>query len=128
MTLPLYHDDLFINMAQQSASEPTPKMTVICRVEPGCLGPEGHLYIEDFCLQAQPLFGKIGRQYIAWQIVPRYDKKLPEIQYQLHGRNVPRDKADTFLRYHQHTLEQFEERINELLSTLIDIHLGRHGD
>ena len=56
------------------------KLSVIFRVEPGCLGPDGKRYVSEFCSFAQSELRSLDSDYIAWNIIPRKDKKLPEMQ------------------------------------------------
>ena len=51
------------------------QLTVIYRVEPGCLGPEGATHIEGFCQFAQPLVAAHTPAFMQWQLQPRFDKK-----------------------------------------------------
>lgn len=101
------------------------RLTVVYRIEPGCLGPEGKRYIEAFCLSAQSDFQTLAADFIHWVIAPRYDKSLPEIQYLFGEKNLPFDKAQMFFAKHQIELDRFEELLNQRLAMLIDQHLGR---
>jgi len=57
------------------------KLTVVVRVESGCLGQDGGKCIEEFCKVAHLEFSAIDSGLINWQVLPRLDKSLPEIQY-----------------------------------------------
>ncbi len=74
------------------------KLTVTYRVEPGCLGPKGADHIEKFCLFAQKQVESIDADFVHWEIVPRYDKSLPEMQYQIGKKRLSHDKAATYLQ------------------------------
>ena len=55
------------------------KLHIIFRVEPGCLGPQGDTHVEKFCEFAQQEFNTIDPELIHWDIIPRFDKSLDEI-------------------------------------------------
>lgn len=113
-------------MSQQEDMTPqSQKITVVCRVEPGCLGPDGKQYIEEFCELALRVFMRVNPEHIQWDIIPRYDKTMPEIQYKLGDRVLTSAQADRYLQVCHLTLEKFEEQLNSLLTKLIDHHLDR---
>lgn len=101
------------------------KLTVVCRVEPGCLGPDGKQYIEEFCELAHRVFMRVNPEHILWDIIPRYDKTMPEIQYKFGERILTSAQADRYLQVCHLNLTQFEEQLNSLLTKLIDHHLNR---
>ncbi|RJG40283.1 hypothetical protein [Motilimonas pumila] len=101
------------------------KLIVICRVEPGCLGPQGVDYIEDFCLYAEQSLLSVDSAYIRWRIIPRYDKSLPETQYMVADRKLSPEQGHKYMSMFDKNLEDFEEHLHEKLSELIDQHLGR---
>lgn len=103
------------------------KLTVICRVEPGCLGPQGVNLIDAFCSFAQPEIDLIDADFIHWQLTPRYDKKLPEMQYYINNKTLTHDKAAKYLALFDRKLDNFEEHLNEKLADLIDLHLLKHS-
>lgn len=108
-----------------SALSDDKKLTVLFRVEPGCLGPKGKDYIEDFCHFAGKEFAEVDADFVRWQIVPRYDKSLPETQYLLAGKQLTYSQACKYLALFGKELDDFEMHLNEKLSELIDEHLGR---
>ena len=57
------------------------KIAVLCRVEPGCLGPDGRDHIEAFCALAQRAMQHFDVDVGTWILTPRYDKTLEEMQY-----------------------------------------------
>ncbi|KFZ38581.1 hypothetical protein HR45_03925 [Shewanella mangrovi] len=101
------------------------RITVLYRVEPGCLGPTGVDYIEEFCRYAQAEFEKLAYDAMAWQIVPRYDKTLAEIQYQLGGKNLSKEQAAIYFDKHGINFARFEELLDLKIADLIEQHLGR---
>lgn len=102
------------------------KLTVVFRVEPGCLGPDGKQYIEDFCELAVQVFARIDPELLDWDIVPRYDKTMPELQFKLGDRQLSSSQAERLLQQTKSfSMTQFEEQVNALLTKLIDHHLDR---
>ena len=91
------------------SSDDTLHIMVLYRVEPGCLGPDGKFFIEDFCAYANEAFENVQREHIDWLFVPRHDKSLPEIQYQYRDRNLSRKMAQTLFSMKHIDIEQFEE-------------------
>lgn len=116
------------------------KLRVIYRVEPGCLGPDGRKTIEDFCHFAQPQIQlpvapapDIGTGLVSWadliicQLLPRNDKKLPELQYQINNKSLSHEKAAKYIAMFDRQLNDFEDEIHEKLADLIDTHLARRS-
>ncbi|NOY66310.1 MAG: hypothetical protein GXP13_02725 [Gammaproteobacteria bacterium] len=96
------------------------KLTVIFRVESGCLGPEGKSHIVGFCNFAHNKFLDNNVSYLQWQISPRLDKTLPEIQYKLGNKTLSHEKAARYLSVFKENIDTFEEHLNEKLMLLID--------
>ena len=101
------------------------KLTTVVRVEPGCLGPNGSNHIEEFCSAAQIEFEQIDSYFVSWEIIPRFDKSLPEIQYKASNKTLTHDQSIKYLSVFGRKLDEFEEHVNVKLSTLIDYNLGR---
>jgi len=100
------------------------KLTVVVRIEPGCLGPEGIERIEGFCNFAQAEVESIDSDFVQWELVPRYDKSLPEMQYKTINKILTHDKAAKYLEIFNKNLDEFEDHIHEKLTVLIDQYLG----
>lgn len=96
------------------------KVTIVVRIEPGCLGPTGKDYVEEFCAFAAPVFSKINASFLNWQLTPRYDKSLPEIQYYLNSNSVPDEKAGQYLEIFGSNISSIEEDISAKLTISID--------
>ena len=64
------------------------KLTVVYRVEPGCLGPTGRDNIEAFCDYANKELAPTDSGFVNWEIMPRYDKSLPEMQYLIANKKL----------------------------------------
>jgi len=100
------------------------KLTVIFRIEPGCLGPTGENLIDNFCLIAQKEFETINSDFMHWHITPRHDKALPEMTYKINNKNLNHDKAEKYLTLFKLNLNEIEDHLHDKLSVLIDQHLG----
>jgi len=100
------------------------KLTVVVRVEPGCLGPNGNIYVEAFSSVAQEAFEPINSDFINWEVFARLDKTLPEIQYKTNNKILTQDQATKYLALFNKNIDEFEERLNEKLAILIDQYLS----
>lgn len=101
------------------------KLTVVYRVESGCLGPEGASLVDDFCQFAQPKLSAEGVDYVAWAITPRADKNAPELQFQVAGKILSRPQAQAYLAVFGESLDDFEVSLSSKLSGLINTFMGR---
>lgn len=99
------------------------KLTVLYRLEPGCLGPDGVQHIESFCRFAQLQFESFDTDFIHWSLVPRYDKSLVEMQYLVGNKNLSHDKVEKYLAIFDKRLVEFEEHLHDKLAQLIDNYL-----
>ena len=98
------------------------KLSVLIRVEPGSLGPDGLEQVEKFCLLCQRIFNDNGNLF--WQVEPRYDKSLPEISYFVNGMMLNDDKARRLFSAHALDCDEIEEQAMDEISKLIDRFLG----
>lgn len=112
-------------MAQELPLPLYKKLTVLFRVEPGCLGPDGADHIEGFCKFAKKQVTGLHSDFVRWSITPRFDKSLPETEYKTNNKRLNHDKAEKYLHIFGQELDDFEEQFQELLSELIDQYLGR---
>jgi len=101
------------------------KLNVLYRVEPGCLGPDGPKNIEAFCDFAEKKVEDLDANYVHWEIIPRFDKSLPEMEYKALGKNLSHDQADRYLAVFKQNLDEFEEHLHDKLGLLIEDFLGR---
>jgi hypothetical protein len=92
----------------------------LCRLEPGCLGPEGVEHIEAFCALAEKEVATIDSDFVHWEMVPRYNKKEAEMQYRIDNKNLSHDKAARYLELFAKDLDEFEQHLHEKLSYLIE--------
>ena len=100
------------------------KLVVIYRIEPGCLGPKGKDRINDFCLYSQKAVESINSDFIHWKIIPRNNKSLPEMEYEINKMKLSHDKAERYLQLFEKKLDTFEDQLHEKISILIDLYLG----
>ena len=101
------------------------KMTVLFRMEPGSLGADGTIYIEEFCEFAQMQLNACAAPYINWRIVPRYDKSLAEMEFQLASKKLASSKAGQYLAVFGEQLDVFEEKLEDNLEAIINQFFGR---
>lgn len=100
------------------------KLTVIARVEPGSLGPDGMDKVEEFCRFANQNLVTDGQRYTRWQIIPRYDKTLPEMEYYIQHKKLNPFQVAKYLNYFQSDVDMFEEDFYSHLTTCIERYLG----
>lgn len=101
------------------------RLTVIYRVEPGCLGPDGKSHIEGFCQFANRAVETLDADFVNWQIIPRYDKTLPEMEFSVRGKSLPHSKAKQYLSAMNADLDTFEMHLDDALVRMIDAYRKR---
>jgi len=99
------------------------KLTVLCRIEAGCLGPDGEDHVEAFCTFGQPQVAPIDADFILWKLVPRHDKTLPEMNYAINNKILDHIKAEKYLSLFGKDLDTFEEHLHDKLAQIIDDYL-----
>ncbi len=100
------------------------KLCVTYRVEPGCLGPEGAKHVVQFCQYAQENIKTLDSDYILWNIVPRDDKTLPEMQYNVVGKRMNHAQAEKYLEVFEKSLDEFEGHLEDKLAEFIEAFMG----
>jgi len=100
------------------------KLTVLYRVEPGCLGPNGKTQIDAFCEFASNKIKSMGLSFLSWDIQPRNDKKLPEMQFFIMGRNVSFEQAGIYMKKFGQDFEAFSDKLDDEMANYIDLFLG----
>lgn len=101
------------------------KLTVVLRVEPGCLGPDGKDYVDGFCKFAQDKAQSLDTHFLHWEIVPRHDKALPEVQYRVADKSLSRAQAAKYLELFDRGIDEFEGDLQDRLALLINEFLGQ---
>ncbi|PCJ32956.1 MAG: hypothetical protein COA90_01470 [Gammaproteobacteria bacterium] len=99
-------------------------MSVVYRIESGCLGPKGDTHVVDFCKFAQSEFKSLDSDFIAWNIEPRDDKTLPEMQYTLKGKKITQSQAKKYLSLFDKSIEKFEDKLDDKLEVLIEKYMA----
>ena len=99
------------------------KLRLMYRVEPGCLGPEGAEYIEDFCRYANKHIK--SPYYAQFVFLPRYDKQKDERQYSVKSRNLSQLQVRKYFSHFEIDMDGFEEQLDELLTKAIDLYFKR---
>lgn len=101
------------------------KLLVQFRLEPGCLGPQGDQHIDQFCQFAQNQFEGFYSHFVDWEITPRLDKSLPEIQYGINQKQLNSKQVSKYLQIFKHELSSFEESLDDKLAEMIDHYLSQ---
>ena len=96
------------------------KLTVLFRVEPGCLGPDGKNLVEEFCTFAATQTDFVDTDYTHMEIVPRFDKARPEIEYAIADKKLSHDKAEKYLAVFKQNLDEFEMSLFEGITVVIN--------
>lgn len=101
------------------------KLTVVFRVEPGCLGPNGADLVEPFCPFAEKALASLDSDFVYWHIVPRTDKSLPEVEYKVGQKKLNHDQAAKYVAVFGKNLDEFEEHFHDQIAVLIDQYMQR---
>jgi hypothetical protein len=101
------------------------KLLLTYRVEPGCLGPDGMSYINDFCKHAGDAFINHHSNYVVYQFIPRYEKSLAEMEFSINNQRLSEKKAGQYMSLFAQTLEGFEEDLQNQLTSLIEMFFDR---
>jgi len=96
------------------------KLTVVFRIEHGCLGPNGKDHVKEFCDYAQKAFATSWSDFINWQIIPRENLSQPEIQYAINNKRLDRDKTEKYLAMFSETPDALEEYLHDKAVQLIE--------
>ncbi|MFC3093513.1 hypothetical protein DRW07_04755 [Alteromonas sediminis] len=96
------------------------KLILLYRIEPGCLGPEGGEHVEAFCDFARKKLKDKHKHFMRWTIKPRYDKGLPELEFQIKNAPISREQAAKFMVAFDVNINAFEEQLEEELAQLVD--------
>lgn len=94
------------------------KLAICFRLELGCLGPTGTDYIEDFCR----LINRVDFTYpfVTLDVVPRYDKTLPEWEFLLNGKLISEEQAERVLSVNDFTVDSMEEQVEQFLTLKVE--------
>lgn len=98
----------------------TQKLTLVFRVESGCLGPDGITYVEEFCQFAQDKLKNYQAEFLITEILPRFDKSIPEIIYKINNKTLTHAQASTYLDLFNKETDSIEEELQEEIAELIE--------
>ncbi|WP_394129957.1 hypothetical protein [Shewanella maritima] len=101
------------------------RLTIIYRLEPGCLGPDGVDHILPFCQLINTALRKKEHPYVCWQVVARHDKSLPETQYFVAGKLLSQPQAQVYLAKAEQSLGDTVEQFEEMLTQFINHYIAR---
>lgn len=101
------------------------KITVIFRIEAGCLGPQGISHVANFCAKAHQSFINLHPDFMNWKVIPRLDKTQPELDYSISDRPLTRDHASKYLQHFNLEIDKFEMELFDKLPEMIDQYFGR---
>lgn len=104
------------------------KLTILFRVEAGCLGPKGDQIITDFCRYAHREKEQIKSDFIHWLIDHRVDNSQAEIQYQVGNKTLPRDKAEQYLDLFELKIDDIENELFDKTTSLIESYRLLNGN
>lgn len=96
------------------------RISIVFRVEPGSLGPEGSEHAEEFCRYATGEFHTLNKDFANWIIIPRYNKQLPELEYRINQKSLPPVKARQYLALFKQDIAKFEEEVEERIAELVE--------
>ena len=96
------------------------RLTVTFRIEPGCLGPQGADHVIEFCNMAQLSFSKIEEELIHWEIIPRFDKSLDEIEFKLGNKILNLSQTQKYFNVINKSLNDTEDLLHNKIADLID--------
>jgi len=103
------------------------RLSVIARIEAGCLGPEGDDHIEPFCRFANKSFAEFDKHFVDWFIIPRTDRSAPEFEYQIQKKRLSDEKTDKYLEMLGSSLSDFEQSLNDRVCDVIEQYMSRYS-
>ncbi len=111
-------------MPSQTHTPSNNQLSIIYRLEPGCLGPDGTEKIDAFCQIAQQHFQQQTHLHVGLQLIPRNDKSLPEMEFEFAGKKLNREQAQKYLDLFNEDLETFEHELADQLALEINTFLA----
>ncbi len=109
-----------------SSLDDNKKLAVTYRVEGGCLGPVGHTHIDKFCEFTQENIHNPNANFIKLNIIPRHDKSLPEMEFNVLSKKVNHLQAEKYLSVFGQSLDDFECQLSDELTRLIQTYVREH--
>lgn len=96
------------------------RLLVECRVEGGCLGPEGASHVDDFCYFAETEFQPFHSEQVTWKFLRRQNSQHAEVEYKLIGKKLSHQQASKYLDLFGIDMSEFESDIDDRLIALIE--------
>ncbi len=96
------------------------RLLVECRVEGGCLGPDGASHVDDFCYFAETEFWNFHPGKVTWKFLRRQNSQQAEVEYKLIGKKLSRPQASQYLDVLGIDMSEFESGIDDRLIALIE--------
>lgn len=96
------------------------KLTVVFRVEAGCLGPQGASHVASYCAFAGERVATLDAGFVRWLIIPRDDKHDPEMEYRVGDKRLSHDQAARYLAVFGKSLDEFEGHLHDRITELIE--------
>ncbi len=113
-------------MHKQSSVADEHQLTLVFRVEAGCLGPDGADHITAFCQYAHKELLALDTEYLHREILPRQGQHQPELQYLINRKSLTRDKAGRYLKLFDTTVEDVESHIHKNILLMIEQYMKLH--
>jgi len=99
------------------------RLLVECRVEGGCLGPDGASHVDDFCYFAETEFRHFHSEQVTWKFLRRQNSQQVEVEYKLLGKKLSPQQARKYLDLFGIDMSEFESDIDDRLIVLIERYL-----
>lgn len=103
------------------------KLQITYRIEPGTLGANGKDFIEAFCPFVLGQSKDFYPQVIRLNVVPRYDKSLPEKEFSVMNKLISDSQAEKYLQAFELDLEDIEDQLDDKASLLVDDFFAQHA-
>lgn len=100
------------------------KLTIIFRVETGCLGPTGHEHVEAFCSYAQKAVESTNSNFINWKITPRNNSSEEEMEYNIDDKKLSDNQAKKYMALFDTDFDEFDHQFHDKITLLIEQYLG----
>ena len=112
-------------MTKNSPLPADKKLTVIFRVESGCLGPTGHEHIDAFCIYAQKAVGSTLSHFINWKITSRKNSSEEEMEYIINGKILSDEQTKKYMALFDTDFDEFDHEFHDRVTLLIEQYLGQ---
>ncbi|WP_119393276.1 hypothetical protein [Salinibius halmophilus] len=102
-------------------------LNITYRIEPGTLGSNGMDFIEGFCGFLMNQSQDFYPQVIRLNIVPRYDKSLPEKDFFVMKKHISYEQAEKYLQAINLDIEDIEDQLDDRTSLMVDDYFAQHS-